>query len=67
MTASAAIALFGWGIVVLVLFAVLPGRRAAAAAFVAGWLLLPVVTYPIAGLPDYDKIAATCAPPLIAM
>jgi len=67
MTTSAAIVLFGWGGVVFVLFAVLPGRRAAVTAFVAGWLFLPVVTYPIAGLPDYDKMAATCVPPFLAM
>jgi hypothetical protein len=67
MTTSALIVLFGWGVVVLVLFAVLAGRRAAVAAFVAGWLFLPVVTYPIAGLPDYDKMAATCVPPFLAM
>ncbi len=64
---SAAIAMFSWDLIVLALFAVLPGRRAVAAAFVAGWLFLPVVTYPIAGLPDYDKVAATCAPPFLAM
>src|SRR5215831_14726201 len=67
MTNSTAIAMFGWIPVVLVLFAILPHRRAAAAAFVIAWLFLPVVTYPIAGLPDYSKMTATCATPLLVI
>src|SRR5579871_60463 len=67
MMNSEAIAMFGWVPFVLLLFAFLPRRRATAAAFIAGWLFLPVVTYPIKGLPDYDKLAATCGAPLLAI
>lgn len=67
MTNTAAIAMIAWVPVVLVLFAKLPHRRAAVAAFVAGWLLLPVVNYPVAGLPDYSKVTATCGAPLVAI
>src|SRR5689334_22683904 len=67
MSNSAATAMIAWVPVVLLLFSILPRHRAAAAAFVTGWLFLPVVTYPIAGLPDYSKITATCAAPLLAI
>lgn len=53
------IALFGWILVVLALFAQLPGRRAVVAAVVAGWLLLPNAAYTLSGLPDYNKMTAT--------
>src|SRR6476469_8665554 len=67
MTNSAAIAMIGWVAVVPLLFVILPHRRAAAAAFVAGWLFLPVVVYPIAGLPDYSKVTATCGVSILAI
>ena len=34
-------------------------RRAVASALVGGWLLLPVMSYQIAGFPDYTKVTAT--------
>jgi hypothetical protein len=44
--------------VVLVLFALLPARRAVVAALIAAWLLLPPVGLDLPGLPAYDKTAA---------
>ena len=58
-TVLAHAALFGWIPVVLLLFVILPRRRAVITAFLMGWLFLPVMGYPIEGLPDFDKMAAT--------
>ncbi len=50
--------LIGWIPAVLVLFAVLPPRRAVLAGFIAAWLFLPNYGYAIAGLPNYTKMSA---------
>jgi hypothetical protein len=53
------ITLVGWIPAVLLLFAVLPPRRAVTAAFVFAWLFLPVYGYNFPGVPEYSKITAT--------
>jgi tetratricopeptide (TPR) repeat protein len=55
---AAYIALFGWVPTVLVLFALLPGRRAATVAVIGAWLLLPPYLIPISYFPDYSKNSA---------
>ena len=50
------IMLFGWVLVVLGLFAVLPSRRAAVASMVAGWMLLPEAVIETVGLPELSKM-----------
>ena len=58
----AQLALLGYPAAVLLLFAVLPVRRAILAGMVGGWLFLPTIKLPVVGIPDYDKIVATnCA------
>jgi hypothetical protein len=52
------IALFGWIPCVVVLFVLMPMRKAAATAIVGAWLLLPPLSLVIAGLPDYSKNTA---------
>lgn len=52
--------MFSWIPVVLILFSRMEPRRAAAVAFVVGWMFLPVVAYRLNGLPDYTKTTATC-------
>jgi hypothetical protein len=52
--------LIGWLPAVLCIFAFLPARRAAAVAFVAAWLFLPIASLKAPGIPVYDKMAATC-------
>lgn len=59
MTIAVPIALFGWPLVVLGLFAALPARRAVIVAFLFAWLFLPMAAYEIAGLPNYTKTSAT--------
>ena len=67
MSVMVPIALFGWVPFTLLLFSVLPARRAVLAAFIGGWLLLPVASYSFAGLPDYTKITATCLSVLLGV
>jgi hypothetical protein len=55
-----------WIPTVLILFAVLGSRRAVIVSFLGAWLFLPMVTYPLSGLPDYTKMSATCAGIFIA-
>jgi len=60
MSITVPLALFGWIPAILVLFGLLPARRAAVTAFVAGWLFLPNAGYAFEGLPEYTKMSATC-------
>ncbi len=57
----------GWVFLAIVLFAVLPPRRAVLTAYIAGWLFLPQAGIPISGLPDLDKITATSMGALIGV
>lgn len=61
------IALFGWPIVVIALFAMIPPRIAAATAFIGGWLFLPMAGYEFAGLPGFGKIEAASYGALIGV
>ncbi len=58
-------ALIGWAPVTLILFLVLPARRAILASFVLGWLFLPQAGIEIRGLPNYTKTAAVTFPALL--
>ncbi len=60
------IALLGWIPVVVLLFVLLPPRRAAIAAYLIAWLFLPVYGYEITGLPDFTKMSATALGVLLA-
>ena len=53
--------LFGWIPFVILLFVLLPPRRAVIAAFLLAWLFLPMAGYGVPGLPDYTKMSATTA------
>ncbi len=66
MTPLVPIALFGWVPLILLIFTLLPARRAVVAAFIAGWCFLPMYGYSITGLPDYNKANATCFGVLLA-
>ncbi|HEV8062112.1 MAG TPA: hypothetical protein VGP68_19695, partial [Gemmataceae bacterium] len=59
MNALVPITLFGWPLVVLLLFAKLPKHRAVIVAFLVAWLFLPVVHDPVLGL-RWTKMRATC-------
>lgn len=59
MSVTVPIALFGWIPLILVLFATLRPRRAVLAAYLIGWLFLPMASFKIAGFPEYSKVTAT--------
>jgi hypothetical protein len=46
---------------ILLLFALLPGRRAVVVGSIAAWLLLPPMAIPLPGLPDFGKFTAGTA------
>jgi hypothetical protein len=51
--------LIGWAPLVMLMFGILPARRAVILAFVMAWMFLPVAGYKFAGFPQYDKMSAT--------
>jgi hypothetical protein len=52
--------MLGWIPIVIYLFSRYPARRAIVISFIVAWLFLPQAVLPLPGLPDYDKMAATC-------
>ena len=67
MSVTTPIAMFGWPAVVLLLFAVMPARRAVIVAYVIGWLFLPTAVFWFTGLPPYGKLAVTSLSVLLAV
>ncbi|NWG72705.1 MAG: O-antigen ligase domain-containing protein, partial [Parvularculaceae bacterium] len=59
MSALVPVALFGWPLVALFVFALLPPLRAVLTTLVLGWLFLPEAGFALSGLPDFDKSTAT--------
>lgn len=55
----ALMALLCWIPAVLLVFTVLPPRRAVMVSFLFAWLFLPPTGYAIPGFPDYTKVSAT--------
>jgi tetratricopeptide (TPR) repeat protein len=67
MSFMALLVLLAWAPVVIVLYALLPGRRAATIAVIGAWLALPPVNLPITGLPDYSKNTAATLGMMLGM
>ncbi len=61
------IAMVGWIPVVLMLFCLLPARRAVLAAFVIAWLFLPMASYKIPMFPPFTKMTAATLGSLIGV
>jgi hypothetical protein len=61
------VALFGWPILVLIIFTLLRPRRAVIVSLILGWLFLPVASLKIPGLPEYGKMTATCLGTLLGI
>ncbi|MEM0913160.1 MAG: hypothetical protein AAGB29_00135 [Planctomycetota bacterium] len=59
MTAFVNLALYAWVPIVLGLFFLMTGRRAAITGFLIAWLFLPVADIEVPLLPDYGKVTAT--------
>ncbi len=67
MTFLVPLTLYGWIPVVLILFLLMPPRRAVIAAFLVAWLFLPSgIEFKIKALPDYTKMSATVVGVLLA-
>lgn len=49
-----------WFPFVFYLFQRFPPQRAVVIAFIAGWLFLPTINYPLPGIPDITKMNVTC-------
>ena len=67
MFVSVPIALFIWPMISLCLFALLKPHRAVIANFVAGWLLLPVASIPLAYFPDVSKLSTMAVGALLGV
>lgn len=47
--------MFGWPVVTVILFALMPARRAVLWSLVLGWMFLPEAKYSFPGIPDFTK------------
>ena len=47
--------MFGWPVVTVILFALMPARRAVLWSMVLGWMFLPEAKYSFPGIPDFTK------------
>ena len=54
------LAMFSWVPLVLWAFSRFDPKKAAAGAFVLGWMFLPEAAFKLPGLPDYTKMTASC-------
>ena len=52
MTPLVPIALFGWIPAIMLIYILLPPRRAVVASFIAGWCFLPMYGYVLQGIPE---------------
>lgn len=59
MRAIATLSLYAWIPLVILLFTMMKPRRAILTAFIAGWLFLPMLAIPLAGIPDLSKLTAS--------
>jgi hypothetical protein len=53
--------MFGWPVVVIVLFLSMHPRRAVIVGVLGAWMFLPMASYRLPGLPDITKMSTTCA------
>jgi tetratricopeptide (TPR) repeat protein len=67
MSAAVPLIMMAWIPAVLGLFGRVGPTRAALIAPITGWLFLPVVGFPLPGLPDYTKTTATTMGLLLGM
>jgi hypothetical protein len=59
--------MFGWIPATLLVFALIPPRRAVLLSYATGWLFLPVANFPIPGFTDYTKVTAINLSVLLAV
>lgn len=66
MSPIALLALLGWIPVAFYLYKRFPVQQAVIISFIGAWLFLPVAKFPLPGLPNLDKMSATCYGILLA-
>jgi hypothetical protein len=67
MTPQAQLVMLAWLPIVLYLFRRFPAQRAIAIGFIVAWLFLPQrAGFSLPGLPDYERMSATCYSILLA-
>jgi len=66
MTFLVPVSLFSWPAIVLLLFALLPPRRAVIASMLTAWLFLPMAGYTLPGVPNVTKMSITCVSVFLA-
>lgn len=59
MLLTVPLTMFGWPVIVALLFALLPSRRAVLLSLLLAWLFLPMASFKVPGIPDYTKVTAT--------
>jgi hypothetical protein len=59
MNLTATLALLGWPLISLLLFAFMRPRHAAIASIIVAWMFLPVAALKVSGIPLYNKAMAT--------
>lgn len=52
--------MFGWPLVLVLLFLVLPPRQAVIVGMLGAWLFLPMASYELPGIPNVSKMTITC-------
>jgi tetratricopeptide (TPR) repeat protein len=57
--------LLAWPLFVIMIFNMLPPRKAVVYSFVFAWLFLPNISFDLPGVPDYTKMTATVVSVLI--
>ncbi len=63
---QALLVMFCWIPAVLYFFMRFPPQRAVIVSFIVAWLYLPVVNFPLPGIPDLTKMSGTCYGILLA-
>lgn len=58
MTPLVPITLFGFLPFTIIVFSMMPPRRAVLVTMLSAWLFLPMAAYPLSGFPDYSKLTA---------
>jgi hypothetical protein len=53
------VVMFGWPLLLITIFLMMPARRAVITGLIVAWLFMPVAEYEFKGIPEYNKMTAT--------
>lgn len=67
MSITVPVVMIGWPFAVILLFALLPARRAIITGMLVAWLFLPMTGFKLSGLPDITKMSITCVSVLLGI